>query len=83
MTWIGRCIVLLEGRMKRGHAHKNLGGQLASPVRCIVVGSYFVDSSAARANGLPFGAWARDEPMSDYLNCLLFNPYFCIPEAAP
>ena len=61
-----------------GHAGKNGGGQLVSPLRTILFGRYFTDSSHARRAGLPPAAFRRAEPMSDSLQAVLFNPYYVL-----
>ena len=55
---------------------KNTGGQICSPLRCILMGCYWVDVSGARLLGMPPQAFARAEAMSDKLHALMFNPWF-------
>ena len=61
-----------------GHASKNAAGQLVSPLRTILFGRFFTDSSQARRAGLPPAAFRRAEPMSDSLNAVLFNPFYAL-----
>ena len=61
-----------------GHASKNGAGQLVSPLRTIMFGQYFTDSSGARKWGLLPAVFRRSEPMSDAMNAALWNPYYVI-----
>ena len=65
-----------------GHASKNGAGQLVSPLRTIMFGQYFTDSSGARKWGLPPAVFRRSEPMSDAMNAALWNPYYVISSTA-
>ena len=62
----------------RGHAAKCAAGQLNSPLRCLMFGRFVADSSHARSYGLPPAAYARSEPMSDWLHAMLYNPYYTV-----
>ena len=61
-----------------GHASKNSAGQMVSPLRTIMLGRFFCDTSNARRWGLPPAVYRRAEPMSDSMNAALFNPYYTI-----
>lgn len=61
-----------------GHAAKKVAGQLCSPIRTLMFGDWFCDAVHARSLGMPTSAFARSSPMSDYLNCILFNPYYVV-----
>ena len=65
-----------------GHASKNGAGQLVSPLRTVMFGQYFTDSSGARKWGLPPAVFRRSEPMSDAMNAALWNPYYVISSTA-
>ena len=71
----GRSIVPLPGAC---HASKNAGGQLNSPIRTIMFGKVWCDSSGARRLGMAPAVFKRSEPMSDALHASLWNPYFVI-----
>ncbi|CAK9013633.1 unnamed protein product [Durusdinium trenchii] len=60
------------------HAAKCAAGQLNSPLRCLMFGRFVADSSHARSYGLPPAAYARSEPMSDWLHAMLYNPYYTV-----
>lgn len=72
------CPRVLINADQPGHAAKNSGGQLVSPLRTILFGRFFTDSSQARRAGLPPAAFRRAEPMSDSLQAVLFNPYYVL-----
>lgn len=72
--WIFLDLMLLSYACQWGHAAKNCGGQLNSPLRTLMLGKYYCDSSGALQFGLPPSAYVRKEAMSDTLNAILFNP---------
>ena len=62
----------------QGHAVKNVGGALCSPLRSMMFGKFFCDTSACRRWGMPPAVYRRSEPMSDSLHCAMFNPYYVL-----
>ena len=58
---------------------------MASCLRAIHFGLYFVDLTGARALGMPPAAFSRNEAMSDKLHAVMNNPFFLIqaPEQVP
>ena len=66
----------------QGHAAKNVGGQLNSPLRTLMFGQIFTDTTAARALGMPPCSYARTSPMSDALHAGLFNPFYTVLDPA-
>ena len=57
---------------------KNVGGALCSPLRSMMFGKFFCDTSACRRWGMPPAVYRRSEPMSDSLHAAMFNPYYVL-----
>lgn len=68
--------------LAEGHASKNVGGQINSPLRTLVFGRFFTDTTAAQGFGLAPCSYARTSPMCDALHAALFNPYYVIQNPA-
>lgn len=64
-------------RSAAGHAAKAVGGQIVSPIRTIFCGAYWVDSTHMTSLGLPPTAYTRTCGMSDKLQAIMNNPFFC------
>lgn len=78
--WDGSPVWALPGVC---HAVKNVGGQINSPLRTIMMGQFMTDTSPALAQGMPPSAYTRSDPMSDALHSMMMNPYFVITSPAP
>ena len=61
---LGPLICLCARIKNQGHASKNAGGQICSPIRTIYMGQYFVDTAAAFLQGMPPAAFCREERSS-------------------
>ena len=75
--------IILHVWLRPGHSVKNAAGQIVSPLRTILVGQYFVDTSSCCRWGMAPAVYRRSEPMSDAMTAAMLNPYHTVSDMVP